>query len=746
MQSPRVASFALILCLSVFPIKAQYYDDLEDSSLEIGANNRIIQDAILSASATCGLNGPEEYCSLGFNNAHNCYICNDYDDNKRHPIDNVKVDMPGKWWQSPTPKPGNSYEKINITIDLKMVYQITNMMMFMGTSPRPASWILDASIDGIEYKPWVYFSENCNDYIELHKRLYDKIIDKTNEQMPSKTLNDDEVYCTTAYSRTSHSEYGEIIIPLADNRQSLLPNTQYTPISDKLINFLSARFIRIRLEKRQTFASDWGSYSSLSPKDNRYFYYSINRIKLNGICTCNGHAAYCKQVVEKDNPGIKYYGCECKDNTCGKNCEKCCPLFNQKLWQRNKPCEECQCNGKADECVYNATVANEQKSKDITGKWSGGGVCVKCRENTTGNNCQNCKNGFYRPIGVLAGEKNPCEPCKCDVALKPGSTGSCVSNEEQAIELRKTPGDCICKPGYSGPDCNECQLGYSKNPDTDVCDKCTCDVDGSVEGDYNCNNCNCKANVDVNSGCKECKPGFFNLRKDNPKGCQGCFCFEVSNECQPLDQKTRPQEFLGKELTGTVKSLSNWVLKVPHLEPTYPVEETTTSSGLNFLTFESNKVRPVLLAGLDQSNVYYWTARNTAYLGNQLTLYNKEIIAVVSINAQESHLRWEDYWNNEPDLILEGNHIRLGYTSTDIDLLRKDNRRVNVWVNEQRFRVLAEGNLDKWKITQTNMMSGGSFSTAGRQAKKEDLYSVLANISNVYVKARFLKDGQYGGE
>jgi len=31
--------------------------------------------------------------------------------------------------------------------------------------------------------------------------------------------------------------------------------------------------------------------------------------------------------------------------------------------------------------------------------------------------------------------------------------------------------------------------------------------------------------------CDECLPGFYNLRADNPAGCDPCFCFGVTDQC-----------------------------------------------------------------------------------------------------------------------------------------------------------------------------------------------------------------------
>jgi len=31
--------------------------------------------------------------------------------------------------------------------------------------------------------------------------------------------------------------------------------------------------------------------------------------------------------------------------------------------------------------------------------------------------------------------------------------------------------------------------------------------------------------------CDECLPGYYNLRADNPAGCDRCFCFDITDQC-----------------------------------------------------------------------------------------------------------------------------------------------------------------------------------------------------------------------
>lgn len=49
-----------------------------------------------------------------------------------------------------------------------------------------------------------------------------------------------------------------------------------------------------------------------------------------------------------------------------------------------------------------------------------------------GNNCEQCKDGYYRPIGVSVDSKRPCRKCSCRHFQ--GSTGHCVKDDSRMHE------------------------------------------------------------------------------------------------------------------------------------------------------------------------------------------------------------------------------------------------------------------------------------------------------------------------
>ncbi len=150
---------------------------------------------------------------------------------------------------------------------------------------------------------------------------------------------------------------------------------------------------------------------------------------------------------ESDSSSPNKLVCRCSHNTCGDQCETCCPGFVQKRWRPNKEgqefkCEPCQCYGHSSECIYDEQVEKSRLSIDIYGRYEGGGVCQNCRDNTEGVNCERCAIGYYRPFGKHVNETETCLKCECDGER---STGNCA----------QSTGQCECKKEFTGLTCDK---------------------------------------------------------------------------------------------------------------------------------------------------------------------------------------------------------------------------------------------------------------------------------------------------
>uniref|UniRef100_A0AAX7TVN3 Laminin subunit alpha 2 n=1 Tax=Astatotilapia calliptera TaxID=8154 RepID=A0AAX7TVN3_ASTCA len=463
--------------------------------------------ANITTNATCGSTGPEMFCKLvehvpgqPVRNAQ-CRICNQRSANpmEHHPVE-YAIDGTNRWWQSPSIKNGMEYHYVTITLDLKQVFQIAYVIIKAANSPRPGNWILERSIDGVTFEPWQYYAitdTECLTRFNINPRTG-----------PPSYTRDDEVICTSFYSKIHPLENGEIHTSLINGRPSA------DDPSPTLLNFTSARYIRLVFQRIRTLNADLMTLTLHDPKDmdpivTRRYYYTIKDISVGGMCICFGHAKACPL-----NSVTKKFSCECEHNTCGESCDRCCPGYHQQPWMAGTfltrhVCEKCNCHGKAEECYFNQTVADLSLSLDIHGQYKGGGVCIGCRDDTAGINCQSCVPGFYRPADVSAEEENPCIPCSCDPYGSISQT--CVADSRQAMPR-------MCAIGY---------MGYP------YCERCNCSVEGSVNADPCITPCICKENVE-GENCDRCKLGFYNLQASNRPGCEKCSCMGVSSQCTTL--------------------------------------------------------------------------------------------------------------------------------------------------------------------------------------------------------------------
>ena len=71
-----------------------------------------------------------------------------------------------------------------------------------ANTPRPGNWILERSIDGVNYKPWQYYAVSDSECLRLFG------------VPPTRGIphykRDDDVICTSRYSKLNPLENGEV--------------------------------------------------------------------------------------------------------------------------------------------------------------------------------------------------------------------------------------------------------------------------------------------------------------------------------------------------------------------------------------------------------------------------------------------------------------------------------------------------------------------------------------------------------
>uniref|UniRef100_A0A8W7MTS4 Uncharacterized protein n=1 Tax=Anopheles arabiensis TaxID=7173 RepID=A0A8W7MTS4_ANOAR len=153
----------------------------------------------------------------------------------------------------------------------------------------------------------------------------------------------------------------------------------------------------------------------------------------------------------------------------------------------------CGCNGRSEECDAET------------------GVCLNCRNNTGGEHCERCAEGFY-------GDPNlgQCSPCPCPETRK---------NFARGCTVRGSDVHCICKTGYTGALCDSCMRGYFGHPhlDNGHCEACECNREGSMsdECDHFTGECHCRPGI-TGRKCDRCELPKHIVQDYRCKICDNC--------------------------------------------------------------------------------------------------------------------------------------------------------------------------------------------------------------------------------
>lgn len=149
----------------------------------------------------------------------------------------------------------------------------------------------------------------------------------------------------------------------------------------------------------------------------------------------------------------------------------------------------CDCNGRSDIC-----------DKET-------GRCLNCKNNTGGDRCNECAEGFYG---------NSCVACPCPETRKNFAKGCFMIDNEVS---------CMCKPGYVGLKCEFCSDGYYGNPEFEdgKCEPCNCNDDGSISTncDKKTGQCRCQMGVSGQK-CDRCDEKKHILQNHRCEKCDVC--------------------------------------------------------------------------------------------------------------------------------------------------------------------------------------------------------------------------------
>uniref|UniRef100_A0A8C0I9R9 Laminin subunit alpha 3 n=1 Tax=Bubo bubo TaxID=30461 RepID=A0A8C0I9R9_BUBBB len=369
----------------------------------------------------------------------------------------------------------------------------------------------------------------------------------------------------------------------------------------------------------------------------------------NGALPCNCHSAGATSPTCSPLGGQ----CICRPNVIGRQCSRC-----QTGYYGFPYCKLCNCG--------------QRLCDDVTGK------CI-CPPRTVKPKCEACEKHYfsYHP---LAG----CESCNC-------SERGVIN--VASPECEKSNGQCECKPGIRGRQCDQCAPGTYGFPN---CVPCNCNRDGTEPDvcDPRTGICLCKENVE-GAECDTCRPGSFYLDPSNPRGCTSCFCFGATSNCNSTNR--RRTKFV---------DMRNWRLEAMDENIDIPV------------TF--NPVSNSVVADIQElpASVHslYWKAP-PSYLGEKLSSYG----GFLSYQVKSFGLPSEGMvlLDKRPDVQLTGQQMKVVYMDPN-----------NPLPDRQYY--------GRVQLVEGNFRHAGSNNLVSR----EELMIILSRLDGLHIRGLYFTETQ----
>uniref|UniRef100_A0A8C3LTW5 Laminin subunit beta 3 n=1 Tax=Chrysolophus pictus TaxID=9089 RepID=A0A8C3LTW5_CHRPC len=196
--------------------------------------------------------------------------------------------------------------------------------------------------------------------------------------------------------------------------------------------------------------------------------------------------------------------CVCKENVQGERCHLCKPGFAQLAHANPLGCRRCACNvlgtrqsvpcdDETGSCSCLPNVVGTDCDQCAAGHWdmASGRGCRPCECNPSGSHsiycnqftgqCQ-CREGFTGRTCSAAQQEQAC-PDRHFGDVRVGCTEcNCDFQGTEDVGCDKSTGRCLCRPGVTGPRCDQCQRDHcSTYPSCEPCHPCFHTYDGDIQ-------------------------------------------------------------------------------------------------------------------------------------------------------------------------------------------------------------------------------------------------------------------------
>ncbi|CAB0032889.1 unnamed protein product [Trichogramma brassicae] len=444
--------------------------------------------ADIQVNATCGEDGPEQFCKPS--ESLRCAICDSRspDPNKRHRINLALDSNPGHWWQSPTLARGDHNEYVTIILDLKQYQKVGFPKILIYVFIQLVHHRRKKNKKKTSTSNWT-FRRSQNTHFLSSKMIE---FSKNDYSIKTRAVQVRRVICfgilhTAAIRGDRASSSAPFLAPL---------------VCDLLARLLLVMKPILSSTQLVAFVPTVHTYITIHNEQEREIRATARLSRIIGYLP---FARESKPVGDtRDN---LYLPCAALIYIAVRLCTGCLKGKVMHVSRSNCGIHTQLLNGRPGALNHSDAIEEFTRARYVRLRLQS----LRRR----GETIVDKRRAFYSIREINIGGR-----CLCS-----GHASRCKSNE-----LRKIAGQCECKPGFSGPKCDRCASGYRQFPD---CVPCPCDSRGILpthdcEGD-----CLCKARVH-GEYCDRCKPGYFALARQIDEGCLTCVCSAVSSDSKKL--------------------------------------------------------------------------------------------------------------------------------------------------------------------------------------------------------------------